>query len=104
MVPRGESVIVAFIVEQDLSRRGLATVARVRGPFVETVILDAGEGTPGRVTQTRDSTLATRWPALGAATRWTVGVRYPGSAVETTSLTGADSLRAVLARWIGGAR
>ena len=104
MVPRGESVIVAFVVEQDLSRRGLATVARMRGPFVETVLLDAGDGPPGRVTQARDSALATRWPTLGAAARWTIGVRYPGSAVETTSLTGADSLRAVLARWIGEAR
>jgi putative aminopeptidase len=104
MVPRGESVIVAFVVEEDLSRRGLATVVRLRGPFSETILLDAGGGEPGRVTQARDSALATRWPGVGAAARWTIGARYLGSAVETTSLAGADSLRAALGRWIGGAR
>ena len=37
MVPRGESVVIAFVVEQDLSGRGLATLANTRGPFTETV-------------------------------------------------------------------
>ena len=32
MVPRGESLVVAFLVEQELSGRGLATVANTRGP------------------------------------------------------------------------
>ena len=103
MVPRGESVLVAFVVEQDLGRRGLATLANTRGPFAETLIVDAGPGTPGAVTGGPDSSTAP-WPALGAVTRWSLGVRYPATAVETTSLTGADSLRSRLVRWIGGER
>jgi len=102
MVPRGESVLVAFVVQQDLDARGLATLANTRGPFAETVIVDGGPGTPGALTATPDSSAA-RWSALGKVTRWSLGVRYPASAVETTSLAGADSLRNRLVRWIGGA-
>ena len=103
MVPRGESVVIAFVVEQDLLGRGLATVASTRGPFSETVVVDGGPGTPGAVMRGAD-TLAARWPALGTVTRWSLGGRYMATAVETTSLGGADSLRAALAQWIGGAR
>jgi len=102
MVPRGESVLVAFVVQQELDARGLATLANTRGPFGETLIVDGGPGTPGAVAAVPDSSAA-RWPALGRVTRWSLGVRYPASAVETASLTGADSLRARLVRWIGGA-
>ena len=104
MVPRGEAVVVAFVVEQDLAGRGLATVANMRGPFTETVLLESGAGTAGAVIRSADPALAVRWPALGAVQRWSLGVRYPASAVETTALGGADSLRTALARWIGGAR
>jgi putative aminopeptidase FrvX len=103
MVPRGESVVIAFVVEQDLLGRGLATVANTRGPFSETVVVDGGPGTPGAVMRGAD-TLAARWPALGTVTRWSLGGRYMATAVETTSLGGAESLRVALARWIGGAR
>ncbi|HET7469095.1 MAG TPA: hypothetical protein VFJ81_05440 [Gemmatimonadales bacterium] len=102
MVPRGESVLVAFVVQQELDARGLATLANTRGPFSETVIVDGGPGAPGAVATGPDSSAA-RWAALGTVTRWSLGVRYPATAVETTSLAGADSLRAGLARWIGGA-
>jgi putative aminopeptidase len=101
--PRGESVVIAFVVEQDLLGRGLATVAHTRGPFSETVLVDGGAGTPGAVTRGAD-TLAARWPALGTVTRWSLGGHYMGTAVETTSIGGADSLRSALARWIGGGR
>jgi putative aminopeptidase FrvX len=103
MVPRGESVVVAFVVEQELLGRGLATVAATRGPFAETVLVDGGAGTPGLVSRTAD-TLARRWPALGAVVRWSLGARYPGTPVETTSFGGADTLQAALGRWIGGGR
>jgi hypothetical protein len=103
MVPRGESVVIAFVVEQDLSARGLGTLANTRGPFTETVIVDGSPGAPGAVSMAPDSAAA-RWPALGTVTRWSLGVRYPATAVETTSLGGADSLRRALARWIGGQR
>jgi putative aminopeptidase len=100
-VPRGESVVVAFVVEQELLGRGLATVATKRGPFAETVLVDGGVGTPGLVTQGAD-TLARRWPALGAMARWSLGARYLATPVETTSFAGADSLQRALGRWIGG--
>lgn len=103
MVPRGESVVIAFVVEQELLGRGLATVANTRGPFTETVLVDGGSGTAGALVRAAD-TLATRWPALGTVTRWTLGARYPATAVETTSFAGADSLRGALARWIGSDR
>ena len=101
MVPRGESVLVAFVVEQDLLARGLATVANTRGPFTETVIVDGNAGSPGAVSRSAD-TLAARFPALGAVTRWSLGARYSGTMVETTSMRGADSLERALDRWIGG--
>jgi putative aminopeptidase FrvX len=101
MVPRGESVLVAFVVQQDLDARGLATLANTRGPFSETLIVDGGPGPPGAVVAVADSSAA-RWPGLGRVTRWSLGVRYPATAVETTSLSGADSLRTRLGRWIGG--
>jgi putative aminopeptidase FrvX len=102
MVPRGQSVLVAFVVQQDLDARGLATLANTRGPFSETLIVDGAPGAAGALTATPDSSAA-RWSGLGTVTRWSLGVRYPATAVETTSLTGADSLRGRLVRWIGGA-
>ncbi|MEP6688181.1 MAG: hypothetical protein ABJC36_07510 [Gemmatimonadales bacterium] len=101
MVPRGESLVIAFVVEQELLGRGLATVANTRGPFAETLLVDGGTGVPGLVTRAAD-TLARRWPALGAVSRWSLGGRYLGTPVETTSFAGADSLQAALGRWIGG--
>jgi putative aminopeptidase FrvX len=103
MVPRGESVVVAFVVEQELAGRGLATVANTRGPFAETVVVEGGAGPPGLVIRAAD-TLVRRWPALGAVARWSLGARYPGTPVETTSFAGADSLQRALGRWIGGGR
>ncbi len=103
MVPRDESVVIAFVVEQELLGRGLATVANTRGPFTETVLVDGGPGATGGLARVAD-TLGARWPALGTVTRWTLGARYPATAVETTSLGGADSLRSALAGWIGGRR
>ena len=61
MVPRGESVVVAFVVEQDLDGRGLGTIANTRGPFAETVIVDGGAGStpgPSRERRTRRDPLA----------------------------------------------
>jgi putative aminopeptidase FrvX len=99
-VPRGERVVVAFVVEQELLGRGLATVATTRGPFTETVLVDGGAGTPGLVTRAAD-TLARRRPALGTVARWSLGARYLATPVETTSFAGADSLQRALGRWIG---
>jgi putative aminopeptidase FrvX len=103
MVPRGESVIVAFVVEQELGGRGLGTLAHARGPFDETVVVDGAPGAAGLLARRPDS-LAARWPGLGTVTRWSLGARYPGTYVETTSIAGADSLQHALTAWIGGRR
>jgi putative aminopeptidase len=103
MVPPGERVVIAFVVEQELGGRGLGTLANASGPFEETLVVDGAPGGPGALVRGPDS-LAARWPGLGAVTRWSLGARYPGTPVETTSLGGADSLRGALAAWIGGRR
>lgn len=103
MVPRDQSMVIAFVVEQDLSGRGLATVGNVQGPFAETLLVDGAPGAAGALARVSDPAGA-RPRALGRVTRWTLGARYPATAVETTSLGGADSLRSALERWIGGQR
>jgi putative aminopeptidase FrvX len=103
MVPRGERVVVAFVVEQELGGRGLGTLANAGGPFEETVVVDGAPGAPGALVRGPDS-LTARWPGLGRVTRWSLGARYAGTPVETTSIGGADSLRGALTAWIGGAR
>jgi hypothetical protein len=103
MVPPDERVVIAFMVEQELGGRGLGTLANANGPFEETLVVDGAPGGPGAVVRAPDS-LGARWPGLGAVTRWSLGARYAGTPVETTSLGGADSLRSALAAWIGGRR
>jgi putative aminopeptidase len=97
-----QPVTVAFAVEQELSQRGLATLASELGPFDETVLLDGGAGRWGAVIQERDTSASTQWPRLGKTTRWSLPVRYRGTPVETLALADADSLRSALVRWIGG--
>ena len=97
----GETV-VAFVVEQNLGRRGLLTVMNAAGPFTETILVEASPGAFGTAAAVRDTT--GRAPGLGAVTRWRIPVRYEGSPVETVSLPDVDALAARLAAWIGGAR
>lgn len=95
-------VTVAFAVEQELSERGLGTLANASGPFDETLIVDGRPGTRGALLQVPDGDTAARWPALGRVTRWSVPVSYGGTAVETVSLADAEFLRGALVKWIGG--
>jgi putative aminopeptidase FrvX len=97
-------VTVAFVVEQELSQRGLATLANELGPFDETVLVDGRAGTRGALEQGPDSSTAVRWPRLGRVTTWSLPVRYAGTPVETVALADAESLRSALVRWIGGDR
>ena len=97
-------VTVAFVVEQELAQRGLATLANELGPFDETVLVDSRAGKRGALEQGPDSSTAARWPRLGPVTRWSLPVRYAGTPVETVALADADSLRSALVRWIGGDR
>lgn len=98
------AVTVAFAVEQELSERGLATLANGLGPFDETVIVDGRPGPRGTLRQVPDSGTAAQWPGLGRVMRWSLGVGYAGTPVETVRLADADSLRKALVEWIEGAR
>ena len=95
-------VTVAFVVEQELSRRGLYTLANVDGPFDETLIVDGRPGRLGTLRQEIGADSSRQAKALGKVREWSLPVRYAGTPVETISLVDADSLRALLGRWIGG--
>ena len=97
----GETV-VAFVVEQNLGRRGLLTAMNAAGPFVETILVEAGTGAFDSVIAERDT--SRQAAGLGTVTRWRLPVRYEGSPVETVSLRDVDALASRLAAWIGGAR
>jgi putative aminopeptidase FrvX len=95
--------MVALAVEQELGQRGLATLANAGGPFEETLVVDAQPGHPGAIHKNAaDST--GDLPRLGKVIRWSLPVRYGGTAVETVSLADAESLRRELLAWIGGDR
>jgi putative aminopeptidase FrvX len=95
MIPRRESVVIAFVVEHELSGRGIATLANAMGPFVETVLVDGADA--GAVDQTEDR------PALGRIEAMSLPVRYAGTAVETVAISDAEQLAGGLAAWIRGA-
>lgn len=95
MIPRRESVVIAFVVEQELTARGLATIANAMGRFEESLVLD-GEGMPAVST--------TEWPALGRVRTRALPVRYGGTAIETVQLSEVDRLASELATLIRGSR
>jgi endoglucanase len=99
-----QAVMVAFVVEQELSERGLGTLANASGPFVETLIVDGRSGPRGELLRGPDSETSTRWPGLGRVTRWSLPVSYEATAVETVWLEDAEDLRQALVAWIGGSQ
>jgi putative aminopeptidase FrvX len=80
-VPARGSVVVAFVVEQLFTQRGLLTVGRNLGPFADALLLDGGPGAD-RI----GSRISPDPTSLGSFEAWLLPVRYPGSAVETVSL------------------
>ncbi len=96
--------MVALAVEQELAQRGLATLAHGSGPFETTLLVDAQPGTPGAIHKNVVADSAVALPRLGQVIRWSIPVRYGGTAVETVSLADAESLRRELLAWIGGDR
>ena len=96
MIPRRESVVIAFVVEQELSARGLGTVANSAGPFEETILVDGEGEAPVDPVE--------RWPSLGRVVTKRLAVRYPGTPVETITASDAEQLASELAAWIRGAR
>ncbi len=100
--PRRQGAVIAFVVEQRLGARGLATLSHTRGPFEETVIVDGGPGAFGTRAESAD-TAGARWAGLGRVVRWTLPVRYGGSPVETVRLSDADTLADRIVRWLDAA-
>ncbi|MEO8634746.1 MAG: hypothetical protein ABI587_05655 [Gemmatimonadales bacterium] len=95
--PARGRVVIAFLVEQNLTRRGLSTIARTLGPFTDAILLDAQ----------RDSTAPGRLASLDPANLpmldlWGLPVRYGGTQVETVSLTAAARMERALVIRIGG--
>ena len=99
--PRG-TVVIAFVVEQGLSGRGLLTVGNEAGPFEETIVLDAGDGTRDAAVSADSMRRPRHAEALGKLTRWRLRDRFDGWPAETVSLADLAVLEQRLRDWIGG--
>jgi len=88
------TTVVAFLVEQHFTRRGLLTVGRTQGPFETTRLVDAASGDP-------PAGLDPAW--FGQFDLLGLPVRYPGTPVETVSLREAAELERRLRAYLGGA-
>ena len=102
--PGSGTTTIAFVVEQNVGARGLATIVHEHGPFDEMLMVDGQAGTPGTVVDEADSMLQRRIPDAGRVHRLGIATLYAGSPVETASLADAEALRARLAGWIGGGK
>ena len=96
-------VVIAFVTEQQLGRRGLLTVMHTLGAFDRTVLVDGKAGEFGSLIVTADSGLGAREPGLGTVSRLDLPVKYAGTPVETVSLADVRTLTAQLVGRIGGA-
>lgn len=88
--PAAGTTVIAFVVEQNLSRRGLLTAMHEYGPFSQTLLVDP------------DSTAIPGGEGLGTLARERLPVRYAGTPVETVSLHDASAQAGRLRQWIGG--
>jgi putative aminopeptidase len=88
--PHGTTVI-AFLVEQNFTRRGLLTVGHERGPFVASYLVDGG---PPPRAPVSDSTL------FGPVRSLSLATRYPGTPVESVSLAELQALETQVLRTI----
>lgn len=86
------SVVVAFVVEQELSLRGLRSAAALHGPFIATRIADAGSASIPAAA------------AFGELSRWEMPVRYANTPVESVSLSDLARVRQEIAGWLEGAQ
>jgi len=79
--PNHGTVVIAFLVEQQFTQRGLLTVGRNMGPFTDALLLDGGTGPERLGPKTSPD------PAfLTTFETWLLPVRYAGTPVETVSL------------------
>lgn len=95
--PAKGTVVIAFVVEQLFTQRGLLTVARNQGPFAEALLLDVGT-TAGKA----GSRPSPDSSAMRSFETWLLPVRYAGAAVETVSLKEAAVLERGLSFRIRG--
>jgi putative aminopeptidase FrvX len=79
--PARGSVVIAFVVEQLFTRRGLLSVGRNLGPFTDALLLDGGAGTDRLGSKTSPDS-----SSMSHFETWLLTVRYLGSPVETVSL------------------
>ena len=82
--------VIAFIVEELFTGRGLQSLGRTMGPFAQTYVVGAGPGQSRNLIIRTDTTVSNS--GLGTVTRWYLPVRYQGSPVETVSLEDVANL------------
>lgn len=79
--PARGSVVVAFVVEQLFTQRGLLTVGRNLGPFTDALLLDGGTGSDRIGSKTSPDPTS-----LASFETWLLPVRHIGTPVETVSI------------------
>jgi len=94
------TVVIALVVEQNLSRRGLQTAARAAGPFDQVVLLTSRAGQLGTIATEADTDPVAN---VGESVRWLLPVRFADSPVETVSLGDVEKLQQRVEQWMGGA-
>lgn len=95
--PARGSVVVAFVVEQLFTQRGLLTIGRNMGPFADALVLDAGDGSQRIGNKTSpDPTSMTSFET------WLLPARHLGTPVETVSLREAAAFERGLSFRIRG--
>jgi putative aminopeptidase FrvX len=91
------TVVVAFVVEQSFTRRGLESVARTYGPFSAALLLESSSAEP---VAARPAPADSMLPSLAVHG---LRARYAGTPIETVSLGDAAALETALIARIGGA-
>jgi putative aminopeptidase FrvX len=93
------TVVIALVVEQNLYRRGILTVANVGGPVDQVVLLTARAGELGTIGTEAETDPV---PNARESVRWLLPVRFADSPVETVSLGDVAKLQQRVEQWMGG--
>ncbi len=91
--PGPGTTVVAFLVEQQFTRRGLLAVGRTLGPFAATRLVDGASGAPAALP---DAAWFGQFAVLG------LPARYAVTPVETVSLGEAAALERRLLAYLRG--
>jgi hypothetical protein len=94
--PTRGTVVIAFVVEQLFTQRGLLTVGRNLGPFSTAVLLDAGSP-PATASRTSPDSAA-----FSSFETMLLPAHYVGTPVETVSFSDVAALEAGLTVRIRG--